>query len=240
MENGQHQAITIGESNSNIETSVRSTNEIEESIDNTFNLIQERLEENRREGTQSITEREIIAIGRVPQNLKRISSRATEPEMVSIGPYHRDKDLEFQSYKWQFLHSLLSRTGQPQSSLRSMTQSMKELEKFARRRYSGPIDMSSDDFIEMMLLDGCFIIELFQQVCRSEDSANVNSLVLMKPWLIPILIRDLLKLENQIPLFVLLKLFSLSNCNTSEHFVWQALQFFNLALPRSLESFKGQ
>ncbi|XP_028099287.1 UPF0481 protein At3g47200-like [Camellia sinensis] len=74
--------------------------------------------------------------------------------------------------------------------------------------------MSSDDFIGMMLLDGFFIIELFQQVCRSEDSANVNSLMLMKPWLMPILIRDLLKLENQIPLFVLLKLFSLSNCNT--------------------------
>ncbi|CAL5422173.1 unnamed protein product [Camellia sinensis] len=248
MENGQHQAITIGESNSNIETSVRSTNEIEESIDNTFNLIQERLEENRREGTQSITEREIIAIGRVPQNLKRISSRATEPEMVSIGPYHRDKDLEFQSYKWQFLHSLLSRTGQPQSSLRSMTQSMKELEKFARRRYSGPIDMSSDDFIQMMLLDGCFIIELFQQVCGSEDSENANSIVLMKPWLIPILIGDLLKLENQLPFFVLLYLYEKSIgkvTDAKEIFVkWQALglhmqalNFLNLALPRSLESF---
>ncbi|GMP84585.1 hypothetical protein CsSME_00038053 [Camellia sinensis var. sinensis] len=243
MENGEHQAITIEESNSNIETSVRSTNEIEESSDDAcVILIQRRLEENRREGAQSTTERVSTSICRVPQNLARISRRATEPEKVSIGPYHHDKDevLELQSYKWQFLHSLLSRMKQPKSSLRLMTLTMKELELKARAQYSELIQMSSDDFIEMMLLDGCFIIELFQQVCRSEDSANVNSLVLMKPWLIPILIRDLLKLENQIPLFVLLKLFSLSNCNTSEHFVWQALEFFNLALPRSLESFKGQ
>ncbi|CAL5422180.1 unnamed protein product [Camellia sinensis] len=243
MENGEHQAITIEESNSNIETSVRSTNEIEESSDDAcVILIQRRLEENRREGAQTTTERVSTSICRVPQNLARISRRATEPEKVSIGPYHHDKDevLEFPSYKWQFLDSLLSRTEQPKSSLRFMTLAMKELELNARAQYSELIQMSSDDFIEMMLLDGCFIIELFQQVCRSEDSANVNSLMLMKPWLIPILIRDLLKLENQIPLFVLLKLFSLSNCNTSEHFVWQALEFFNLALPRSLESFKGQ
>ncbi|THG07045.1 UPF0481 protein At3g47200-like [Camellia sinensis] len=243
MENGEHQAITIEESDSNIETSVGSTNEIEESSDNAcVILIQRRLEENRREGAQSTTERDISSICRVPENLARISRRATEPEKVSIGPYHRDKDevLEFQSFKWQFLDSLLSRMEQPKSSLRLMTLAMKELELKARAQYSELIQMSSDDFIEMMLLDGCFIIELFQQVCQSEDSANVNSLVLMKPWLIPILIRDLLKLENQIPLFVLLELFSLSNFNTREPFLWQALKFFNLALPRSLDSFKGQ
>ncbi|KAI7998094.1 UPF0481 protein [Camellia lanceoleosa] len=222
--------------------SVRSTNEIEESSDNAcFVLIQKHLKETRREGIQSTTEKDSTSICRVPQNLKRISSIATEPEM-SIGPYHRDKDdvLEFQSYKWQFLHSLLARIEQPQSSLLSMTHVLKALECEARTQYSEPIDMPSADFIQMMLLDGCFIIELFQQVCRSEDSATVNSLVLKKPLLIPIVIRDLLKLENQIPLFVLLKLFSLSNCNTSEPFVWQALKFFNLALPRSLESFKEQ
>ncbi|CAL5422198.1 unnamed protein product [Camellia sinensis] len=232
MEIGQHQAITV-----------------EESINNTFNLIQERLEENRREGSQSITERETISIGRVTQNLKRISSRATEPEMVSIGPYHRDKDLEFQSYKWQFLDSLLSRTGQPQSSLRSMTRAMKELEEEARRQYSGAIDMSSDDFIQMLLLDGCFIIELFQQVCGSDDSANNNSLVLMKPWLIPILSGDLLKLENQLPFFVLLDLYKNSiHKVTGAKYIFvkwkalglhmQAINFFNHALPRSLESFQ--
>ncbi|KAI7997357.1 UPF0481 protein [Camellia lanceoleosa] len=185
MENGEHQAITIEESDSNIETSVGSTSEIEESSDNAcVILIQRRLEENRREGAQSTTERDIVSICRLPENLARISRRATEPEKVSIGPYHRDKDevLEFQSFKWQFLDSLLSRMEQPKSSLRLMTLAMKELELKARAQYSELIQMSSDDFIEMMLLDGCFIIELFQQVCQSEDSADVNSLVLMKPW----------------------------------------------------------
>ncbi|KAL7170454.1 hypothetical protein ACSBR2_035350 [Camellia fascicularis] len=221
----------------------RSTSEIEESSDNAcFILIQKHLEENRREGIRSTTEKDYITICRVAQNLQRISKRDTEPEMVSIGPYHRDKDevLEFQSYKWQFLDSLLSRIQKPQSLLH-ITRAMKKIEYDARRRYSEPIDMSSDDFIQMMLLDGCFIIELFQQVCGSDRYANANSLVIMKPWLIPILIGDLLKLENQLPFFVLSNLYKLifgsqdeifgSQANTSDPLVLQALKCFNLALP---------
>ncbi|KAI7996936.1 UPF0481 protein [Camellia lanceoleosa] len=109
-----------------------------------------------------------------------------------------------------------------------MTLAMRSLELVARRQYSELIEMSSDDFIQMMLLDGCFIIELFQQVCGSEDSANANSLVFMKPWLIPILIRDLLKLENQLPFFVLLRLHRLSIYTISSSLDLRALKFFNL------------
>ncbi|KAL7195818.1 hypothetical protein ACSBR1_035952 [Camellia fascicularis] len=74
----------------------------------------------------------------------------------------------------------------------------------------------------MMMLDGCFIIELFQQVSESEDSVNANSLLFRKTWLIPILIGDLLKLENQLPFFVLERLFNLSIGDTSDllHCVW--------------------
>ncbi|GMP84575.1 hypothetical protein CsSME_00038043 [Camellia sinensis var. sinensis] len=116
---------------------------------------------------------------------------------------------------------------------------MKELEREARTWYSEPIEMSSEQFIEMMMLDGCFIIELFQQVSESEDSVNANSLLFRKTWLIQILIRDLLKLENQLPFFVLERLFNLSIGNTSDLLSLQALKFFNLALPRSLELLKN-
>ncbi|KAI7996224.1 UPF0481 protein [Camellia lanceoleosa] len=204
--------------------SVSSPIEIEESSDDAFViLIQNLSEENRREGTQSTTERDFTCICRVPQNLAGICSRATEPELVSIGPYHRDKHevRGFRMYKLEFLRSLLSRIQEPQSSLRRMCRAMKELEYEARRRYSEPIDMSSDDFVQMMLLDGCFIIELFQQVCGSDDSTNANSLVFMKPWLIPILIGDLLKLENQLPFFVLERLSEYSIGNTEVSLVRQ-------------------
>ncbi|XP_028059775.1 UPF0481 protein At3g47200-like [Camellia sinensis] len=241
MENGEHQAITIAESDSNQELPVRSTNEIEEST-NVASIIhmQRRLNEIRREGIQNLKERQNAFICKVPQSLIEISSpRDIEREIVSIGPYHHSKDgvLEFESYKWQFLHSLLSRTNQPHDV--HLRQAMKELEREARTWYTEPIEMSSEQFIEMMMLDGCFIIELFQQVSESEDSVNANSLLFRKTWLIQILIRDLLKLENQLPFFVLERLFNLSIGNTSDLLSLQALKFFNLALPRSLELLKN-
>ncbi|KAI7996231.1 UPF0481 protein [Camellia lanceoleosa] len=171
MENGEHQAITIAESDNNQELPVRSTNEIEEST-NVASIIhmQRRLNEIGREGIQNLRERQNAFICKVPQSLIEIGSpRDIEPEIVSIGPYHRSKDgvLEFESYKWQFLHSLLSRTHQPHDV--HLRQAMKELEREARRWYSEPTEISSKQFIEMMMLDGCFIIELFQQVSESED-----------------------------------------------------------------------
>ncbi|GMP84614.1 hypothetical protein CsSME_00038073 [Camellia sinensis var. sinensis] len=78
--------------------------------------------------------------------------------------------------------------------LRQLMKAMKGLESKARSCYSEPIPMSSKDFIDMMVLDGCFIVKLLHQVCGSQGSENVN---------IPIFMRDLLKLENQLPLFVL-------------------------------------
>ncbi|GMP84576.1 hypothetical protein CsSME_00038044 [Camellia sinensis var. sinensis] len=59
MENGEHQTITIAESDSNQELPVRSTNEIEEST-NVASIIhmQRRLNEIRREGIQNLKERQ--------------------------------------------------------------------------------------------------------------------------------------------------------------------------------------
>ncbi|CAL5422179.1 unnamed protein product [Camellia sinensis] len=155
MENGEHQAITITESDSNQELPVRSTNEIEEST-NVASVIhmQRRLNEIRREGIQNLKERQNAFICKVPQSLIEIGSpRDIEPEIVSIGPYHHSKDgvLEFESYKWQFLHTLLSQTNQPHAV--HLRQAMKKLEREARTWYSEPIEISSEQFIEMMMLD---------------------------------------------------------------------------------------
>ena len=103
-------------------------------------------------------------------------------------PYHRGKDqvLEFESYKWQFLDALLSRAEDKGVSLEKITGALEGLaESRARNYYSEVISMSSDDFIEMMVLDACFIVELFQQVFSNEEI--VNSPIFRKPWLILIL-----------------------------------------------------
>ncbi|XP_016651537.1 PREDICTED: UPF0481 protein At3g47200 [Prunus mume] len=181
-----------------------------------------------------------VCIYRVPPSLNGISPtlETIEPEMVSIGPYHRGKDelLEFESYKLQFLNLLLSRetNGRRHDPLPEYYKAMKKLEESARSCYSESIPMSSPDFVEMMVLDGCFIIELFQRMSADEDDHPI----LTRPWLIPILTRDLLKLQNQLPFFVLEKLFEISNFRTEHSLTLIALEFFNHTLPRPSEVLK--
>ncbi|XP_074321502.1 UPF0481 protein At3g47200-like [Silene latifolia] len=156
-------------------------------------------------------------IFRVPQNLRLQLSPGDDtayiPEVVSIGPYHAGNDcLRGMDYhKTRALNSVLTRTNQP---LAYYLDPMYELEQNARKCYHGEVDMTYTTFVEMMLLDGCFMLEIirghntgFDQLGYSPNDPvftirgynNMASLI----------IKDMIKLENQIPFFVLEKLFDL-------------------------------
>ncbi|KAI6668395.1 hypothetical protein NL676_016129 [Syzygium grande] len=89
----------------------------------------------------------------------------------------------------------------------------------------------------MMVLDGCFIIELF---CKyfgklAGHTDPRHDPLLTEPWVLPFLMRDLAKLENQIPWFVLNALFDLTvgSWNESHPSLSNlALSFFNRTFQR--------
>ncbi|KAK6944007.1 Protein of unknown function DUF247, plant [Dillenia turbinata] len=192
-------------------------------------------------------------IHRVPPSLAGISEDAIYPEVVSIGPYHRGEErlLDFESYKLSFLDSLLQRVERKGNALEHFFRAMQDAEEKARNCYSESIPMSSNDFAEMLLLDGCFIVELFRHVCccdsvgKTRFQGSLTFSIISMPWLIPILCRDLLKLENQLPFFILEIIFDLSNpvaggagAEGRDPLGLLALKFFNLVLPRPSEILK--
>ncbi|PRQ44793.1 hypothetical protein RchiOBHm_Chr3g0483161 [Rosa chinensis] len=69
-----------------------------------------------------------------------------------------------ENVKQWYLRNLLSRLN---ISLRTLIRSVCnvfEFEKRARAFYAEPLDhLSPNDFIEMMILDGCFLLELFKK-----------------------------------------------------------------------------
>ena len=83
------------------------------------------------------------------------------------------------------------------------------LESRARDCYSEAIQLGSGQLIEMLVLDGVFIIELFRRVGKLVPFEIDDPIVTMT-WVLPFLYRDFLKLENQIPFFVLERLFEMS------------------------------
>ncbi|KAI3926721.1 hypothetical protein MKW92_013185 [Papaver armeniacum] len=88
--------------------------------------------------------------------------------------------------------------------LEECVSSIKKKETEIRECYSEPVDLNSREFVEMMIIDGLFIIGMLMRsdlrksyVAVADDPFDGND------WLLFMVEQDMLLLENQIPLFVL-------------------------------------
>ncbi|PRQ54215.1 hypothetical protein RchiOBHm_Chr2g0175051 [Rosa chinensis] len=176
-------------------------------------------------------------IFRVPEVLRRQKKEAYTPDIVSIGPFHRGaKKLKLlENVKKWYLKCLFlpQRQGQRSTalSLDSLTERIKveELDKRARGCYSDPCHhLDQDDFIEMLILDGCFLIELFRKApSQHEDIRQDNDdPIFNMSCMLEYLYHDLLLLENQLPWFVLQYFYNLIDSGSSKLLREVVIDFF--------------
>ncbi|KAI8011127.1 UPF0481 protein [Camellia lanceoleosa] len=99
-------------------------------------------------------------IFRVHDRLRNEKQNAYEPEVVAIGPYHHGKEKlqPMEEYKLRILRQLLEQRNE--TSAERYIVAMQQLEKRARDFYAEPSSLDSNEFVEMMLLDSCFILML--------------------------------------------------------------------------------
>ncbi|PON64279.1 hypothetical protein PanWU01x14_125930 [Parasponia andersonii] len=146
-------------------------------------------------------------IFRVPDILLRQNPKAYTPNAFSIGPFHYDKPQEI---KLQYLNDFISRFRESrETALRKHATIISKVGEEARQCYAGPIDMSMSEFKKVLVLDGCFISELFSKL-RARDYKDRDP-VFSSISVQQLLNHDLMLLENQIPWLVLEPLFSLSD-----------------------------
>ncbi|KAB1201597.1 hypothetical protein CJ030_MR0G002914 [Morella rubra] len=118
-----------------------------------------------------------------------------------------------------------------------------EIEAEARKCYfEGVGSISTDEFVVMMIRDGCFILELFLRFCSWKPFES-EDLIQRKLWASSALYKDLLLLENQIPFVVLTKLFTTSltenlRKGSEEILINLSLQFFNKVMRRPYDAEK--
>ncbi|KAJ6713850.1 hypothetical protein OIU85_025471 [Salix viminalis] len=178
------------------------------------------------------TNQSTCSIFKVPSDVRSVNDRAYEPEILSIGPYHRGKDdlKMMEEHKKHYLHMFLQR--RPENSLTSYVEAMRGFEERARQYYHQPVSLDKDVFVEMLFLDGCFIVEL---ICRIVTyGPQQGDPVTGKSKVLYTVTRDMLLLENQLPFCVLLELFSMVMQNEREDlFVDMALDFFKWMFPGS-------
>ncbi|CAL5404723.1 unnamed protein product [Camellia sinensis] len=171
-----------------------------------------------------------FCIFRLHEELRQLNDKAYDPEIISIGPYHRGKqNLQMmERHKLCYFHSLLQAKNQ---SPKEYVDAIGELEQKARQFYAEPISLDSDEMITMMVLDGCFIIELLRKF-DMEFLRDENDPIFKMDWIFNRLQRDLMLFENQIPFFILCKLFDMIEApGNHKRLIYLALRFFSDLLP---------
>ncbi|XP_065011576.1 UPF0481 protein At3g47200-like [Musa acuminata AAA Group] len=128
-------------------------------------------------------------IFKVPRIFQEADPKAYEPKMVSLGPYHHGKIRlkAMEDLKWHYLKKFLGRN--PGMSLEDYIEQIREREDEARMAYSEIVDMTSDEFVQMMLLDCCFVIEIidlwktFVEIQEEEEEDAVDKQIRCTcPW----------------------------------------------------------
>ncbi|KAI5581830.1 hypothetical protein POPTR_007G047700v4 [Populus trichocarpa] len=158
-----------------------------------------------------------LSIYRVPRYLREGDDKAYVPQIISLGPYHHGKKRlrQMDQHKWRCLHRVIKRTNQ---DIKLYLDAVREIEEKARSCYEGPINLSSNEFVEMMVLDGCFVLELFRGVAEGFKKLGYprNDPVFAMRGSMHSIQRDMIMLENQLPLFVLDRLLGLQFNNSDQ------------------------
>ncbi|KAI5649834.1 hypothetical protein M9H77_35839 [Catharanthus roseus] len=145
----------------------------------------------------------ILVISSYSELIRRANEKAYEPKNLSIGPYHRSKSKlqDMENFKLRYLKRIPRRKGE--SSVKRYIAVLMEFEEKARSYYAENINLSREDFVDMF-----FLMDNPQEDQRNDDPIF---LLLAESWC-----RDLLLFENQIPFFILVKLFDMTKVPSSQ------------------------
>ncbi|XP_042518666.1 UPF0481 protein At3g47200-like [Macadamia integrifolia] len=168
--------------------------------------IRERLEQ-----AHLASSRPKFCIYRVPEYLQGNDNKAFIPQVVSLGPYHHKRNeslCDMEEHKLRSLDRILKRTSQ---DVKLYLDSISEVEVQARNCYVGPISHTSHEFVYMMVLDGCFTLEIFQGAVDGFEQLGYprNDPIFAWRSVMHTIRQDMVMLENQIPLFILDRLLEL-------------------------------
>ncbi|GJW96911.1 UPF0481 protein-like protein [Tanacetum coccineum] len=154
------------------------------------------------------------SIYRVPSCVTDLNKRAYKPQSVSFGPYHYgEPNLEsMEENKHRALLHFLKRYKKPFECYVNAVMKVVEDLKNAYSSLDQKWHQDTSSFVKMMILDGCFMLEILRvATTQDEDGDNVDDYASNDPvfsnhgklYIMPYLKRDMLMLENQLPMLLL-------------------------------------
>uniref|UniRef100_A0A6N2KFP0 Uncharacterized protein n=1 Tax=Salix viminalis TaxID=40686 RepID=A0A6N2KFP0_SALVM len=143
-------------------------------------------------------------IYRVPARLRELNEKAYTPRVVSIGPLHHGKQnlQAMEDHKIMYLQQFLD---QSKVSVEDLINIFKGYETELRDCYAETIDLSTEEFAIMILLDAVFfIMVLLKWNCVGESrGSGSGDQIFSPPFKFVDVVFDMCLLENQLPFFFL-------------------------------------
>uniref|UniRef100_A0A0E0L8J7 Uncharacterized protein n=1 Tax=Oryza punctata TaxID=4537 RepID=A0A0E0L8J7_ORYPU len=176
-----------------------------------------------------------VSVFNVPKQLQAHKPEAYVPQFIALGPYHhwRPELYEMERYKLA-----AARRAQRHLcggvKLEHLVEQFARLERKVRAHYHRYLDFSGETLAWMMVVDGAFLLEFLQIFAAAEAAAGGGEGGGGKPALRRVssrmahlvdfagrksahnlILRDMLMLENQMPLFLLRKILE-PQCSSAE------------------------
>ncbi|KAL5698043.1 hypothetical protein ACHQM5_029131 [Ranunculus cassubicifolius] len=150
-------------------------------------------------------------IVKLPDNFRSGTAYSFTPKIVSIGPLHHGEPRlqAMETHKMRYLNFCLWYN--PNITVADLVESLNGLEEKVRGTYNQahfPRTFSSEEFVTMMLLDGCFIVQLFIFNWNKGTAATYDPEMFATAFLFTSVKYDLNLAENQLPFFLLEHLFN--------------------------------
>ncbi|OMO80771.1 hypothetical protein CCACVL1_12764 [Corchorus capsularis] len=164
------------------------------------------------------------SIYRIPGCITDLNKKAYKPQVVSFGPYHHGEPhlKPMEEHKQRALLHFLRRSQKPlHLFLNSLAQEVNKLKECYEAL--DPVWQDDSKFLQLMILDGCFMLEVVRSATHTMADYAANDPIFSnhgKVHIMPFIKRDMLMLENQLPMQVVEILVAVdSNRTKDEEFV---------------------
>lgn len=167
-----------------------------------------------------------ITIFRVPNSLVAAKPEAYSPQVIALGPYHH---LQPELHEMERYKVAASKKANKQFQLVGFQQLIEETEtklvRSIRGCYRGHLALQRKTLAMIMIIDGLFLLGLLKTLKENGQNNRSNSSLTKTPSCLLVdssrkklprdaILKDVLKLENQIPFFLLKEIMTTKTSNS--------------------------
>ncbi|CAN6289026.1 unnamed protein product [Urochloa humidicola] len=153
-----------------------------------------------------------ISVFDVPRPLLGTKPEAYIPQLVALGPYHHSREELCDMERYKLSAAKRAQTHLPGTDIQQLVDIFTKLEHLIRAHYHRHLNLSNETLGWMMAIDVSFLLEFLQSFSKNNNQRALQRIPSRMSHLVDpsrrthsMLLRDIVMLENQIPLFLLLK-----------------------------------